>query len=386
MILRLKYTILFLSFFCFLSCFSQNDSLIKNQKPIQFKSDTIVLFQNKKLIAEETTSEPKLEIGAYLSTYYAYYTEDNKSRFVKHPTMAARNNQFGLNMAMVSLSYKSKKIRSNISLHYGDIAESTWPAQYNLIQEANAGVELIKNLWFDAGVFRSHIGLESTQPRENITSSMTLANVYEPYYFSGAKLTYLVSQKLSLQLNAFNSFASIVETNKNKLIGSSIVYAPNNYLNLTYNFITGDDSPDTSKLKHQRYYHNIYVTYQKRKISLGVEFNYGVQEYSKLVGLTSYETANMNSSLIVLKHQTFKQIGFYGRAEWFSDADEILSPGAGMGNYTWGSTLGIEYKPLKNIALSIEGRYLNSEKANFEYNGTLSNERQEAIFCLDVWF
>lgn len=386
MILRFKYTTLFLLLLCSFRGLTQNDSLIKNQRLIQLKNDSSVLFQNKKLASEEAITEPKLEIGAYLSTYYAYYTEDTKTTFVKHPTMAARNNQFGLNMVMVSFAYKSKKVRSNITLHYGDIPESTWPSQYNLIQEANAGVELFKNLWFDAGVFRSHIGLESTQPRENITSCMTLANVYEPYYFSGAKLTYLINQKLSLQINAFNSFASIIETNKNKLIGSSIVYAPNAFLNLTYNFITGDDSPDTLKLKHQRYYHNLYLTYQKHKISLGAEFNYGIQEYSRLVGLTSYETAYMNSSLLILKHQTFKQVGFYGRGEWFSDEDEILSGGSGMGKYTWGGTFGIEYKPTKNMAISLEGRHLNSEKANFEYNGVRTNERQEVIFCLDVWF
>lgn len=353
---------------------------------IQLKNDSSVLFQNKKLTIEEKLNEPKLEIGAYLSSYYAYYTEDNTSDYVKHATMAARNNEFGLNMVMVSLGYRSKKVRSNVTLHYGDIAESTWPSKFNMIQEANAGVELFKNLWFDAGVFRSHIGLESTQPRENITSSMTLANVYEPYFFSGAKLTYLINSKLSLQLNAFNSFNSIIETNKNKLFGSSVVFAPNDYLSITYNFITGDDTPDSVDLKHQRFYHNIYATYQKKKISIGAEFNYGIQEYSKQLDPITVGTAYMNSSLLLFKHQSFKKVAFYARGEWFSDEDEILSAGSKMGKYTWGATAGIEYKPVKNMALSIEGRQLNSEKENFYYNGEYHKERNEFIFCLDVWF
>jgi len=386
MILVNKYTII--SFFVFYSLlvYTQNDSLRKKSISIQLKNDTNTLFSNKKLNIDSVTQTPKLEIGAYLSSYYAYYTEDNTGAYVKHPTMAARNNQFGLNMAMISLSYKSKKIRSNIALHYGDIAESTWPNKYNLIQEANAGVELIKKLWLDVGVFRSHIGLESTQPRENITSSMTLANVYEPYYFSGAKLTYLISNKLSLQINSFNSFSSIVETNTNKLFGSSIIYAPNNYLTITYNFITGDETPDSIKLKHQRYYHNLYATYQKNKWNIGFEFNYGLQNNSKTIDANTVTTANMNSSLLVIKHQSFKKVGFYGRGEWFSDENEILSIGTAMGKYTWGTTLGVEYKPLSNIALSLEGRNLNSEKENFNYNGSLSKQRNEVIFCLDVWF
>ena len=386
MIYDVKYILIFAFLFCSFVMNAQLYSIKKNQITIQLKNDSSVLFQNKKLNNDESASVPKLEIGAYLSAYYAYYTEDNSLGYVKHATMAARNNQFGLNMVMIALSYKSKKIRSNVTIHYGDIAESTWPSKFNMIQEANAGVELIKNLWLDAGVFRSHIGLESTQPRENITSSMTLANVYEPYFFSGAKLTYLIIPKLSIQLNSFNSFNSIIETNKNKLIGSSIVFAPNGNLSMTYNFITGDDTADSIKLKHQRFYHNFYLTYQKRKISIGAEFNYGIQEYSKQINQTTVSTAYMNSSLIIFKHQTFKKIGFYTRGEWFSDEDEILSLASNMGKYTWGTTFGIEYKPLKNIALSIEGRQLNSEKENFLYNGTFHKVRNEFIFCLDAWF
>lgn len=381
-----KYTTLILFVFFSLISIAQQDSTKKKLIGIQLKNDTSVLFQNKKLNVEEKINEPKLEIGAYLSSYYAYYTEDNSSDYVKHATMAARNNEFGLNMVMISLGYRSKKVRSNVTLHYGDIAESTWPNKFNMIQEANAGVELFKNLWFDAGVFRSHIGLESTQPRENITSSMTLANVYEPYFFSGAKLTYLINSKLSLQLNAFNSFNSIIETNKNKLFGSSIVFAPNENLSITYNFITGDDTPDSVDLKHQRFYHNIYATYQKKKISIGAEFNYGIQEYSKQLNPITVGTAYMNSSLLLFKHQSFKKVAFYTRGEWFSDEDEILSIGSNMGKYTWGATAGIEYKPVKNMALSVEGRQLNSEKENFYYNGEYHKERSEFIFCLDVWF
>jgi opacity protein-like surface antigen len=112
----------------------------------------------------------------------------------------------------------------------------------------------------------------------------------------------------------------------------------------------------------------------------------GVQNNTKKVDSTNLSNAFMNSSLVVFKHQTFEKVGFYGRVEWFSDVDEMISVGANMGKYTWGTTCGFEYKPLKNVAMSIEGRYLKSEKASFIYNNSLKDNRLEGIFCLDVWF
>jgi len=386
MLYRAKYTIIFVCIIFNNLLNAQNEQLNSSFLTIKLKNDSNVLFENKKIQVEDKSHESSVEIGAYLSSYYAFYSEDNKADFVKHATMAARNQQFGLNMAMISMKYQSQKFRSNVSLHYGDIAESTWPQKFNMIQEANAGVELFKNMWLDAGIFRSHIGLESTQPRENITSSMSLANVYEPYFFSGAKLTYIINPNLNIQVQSFNSFNSIVETNKNKLFGSSIVFAPTQYLTLTYNFITGDETIDSVKLKHQRYYHNFYLNYQKNKWTAGAEFNYGRQNNNKLITENNFKTAAMNSALVVLKHQTLNRLAFYGRVEWFSDKDEILCIGSKMGLYTWGATAGIEYKPFKSVALSLETRQLQSEKANFLFNGNYSNKRNEFILCLDAWF
>ena len=72
MISVFKYTILILSLFLCLTSLAQQDSAKKKLVGIQLKNDSSVLFQNKKLNVEEIINEPKLELGAYLSTYYAY--------------------------------------------------------------------------------------------------------------------------------------------------------------------------------------------------------------------------------------------------------------------------------------------------------------------------
>lgn len=367
----------------------QHDSIVRKSNlipKISLSNDSSTIFKSKKKWLESDSIDmAELKIGGYVSTYYAYYDDETSQQgFVQFPTMAPRNKEFGLNMALIDMHYTSKHIRGNMGLHFGDIAQSVWPQQYNMIQEANAGVKLVKRLWLDAGFFRSHIGVESTQPRENITSSMSLVNVYEPYYFAGAKLTYELNSKLSLQVNAFNSYASLVDNNKNKLIGTSITYAPNDNLSLTYNFLTGNENPDSIKIKQQRNYNNFYLTFTSNKILVAAEANYGWQTNS--LKKDSTKSAKVYSGLIVVKYQAFKKIGFYGREEIFSDVNQVLTGTTNIGNFTYGTTLGFEYKPYKKMALSVEDRLLQCDNLIFKQGNNVTNYRNEVIFCLDLWF
>ena len=380
----LYFLVLVMSFF---SSKGQTDSLIPSKKhKLIIGNDSNVVFSGTRIITKiDTGNIHKIELSGYVSAYYAHYSDETiNNGFVQFPTMAPRNNQFGLNLAQLGMEYHDHKVRGNITLQYGDIPESNWPKPFTLIQEAHAGVKLVKNLWLDAGFFKSHIGLESIQPRENITSSMSVIDYYEPYFFSGAKMTYQVNSKLTLQVNAFNGYNTYIETNKNKALGFSALYDVNDRISLTYNALTCDETPDNKKTKHQRFYHNLYGTFKLGKVSFGIEVNYGTQKNSKL--LDSTETASMNSSLVVFKYQAFKKVGIYGRVEYFSDKNRILTGTLNLGNFIYGGTFGIEFKPSKNVALSTEYRVLQCDQFIFKEKNYLSNQRNEVIFCLDVWF
>jgi hypothetical protein len=359
--------------------FSQ-DSLLKNR--IYCERDTSALFGCLSFVSKDSA---RLEFGGYISTYYAYYTDEtNNGGFVQIPVMAPRNQQFGLNIAQISFNYTSKDVRGKLGIHFGDIPSAIWPAELNMIQEAHGGVRFLKKLWFDAGVFRSHIGVESIQPRENIASSTSLVNNFEPYYFTGVKLTCEINSKLSVQLNAFNSFNTLVDYNRDKLFGLSLVYNPNDKLSFTYNFLTGDETPDSLKKKHRRYYNNLYATLQLNKLSFALEANYGLQENS--MRKDSGGTASLYSGLVTVKYQYVKRSYLYVRGEYLSDPDAVVTGSLNFGEYIMGTTVGVEYKPYKNISLSVEGRVLQSDKVVFKENNYMTNQRLEGILTLDVSF
>ncbi|MBK9285396.1 MAG: outer membrane beta-barrel protein [Sphingobacteriaceae bacterium] len=348
-------------------------------------ADSNTIFETKKGVHEANQDYAILKIGAYVSAYYAYYDDETVNNgYVQIPTMAARNKELGLNMAQMSMKYTAKNLRGNLGLHFGDIPSTVWPQQYNMIQEANAGVKLFKKLWLDAGFFKSHVGVESTEPRENITSSMALADNFEPYFFAGAKLTYEFNEKLLVQLNTFNSYASFVDNNKNKLVGLSIVYNPNEKWSFTYNFLNGTESPDSITKKQMRNYNNFYFTYTHKKWILALEGNYGWQTNSLLVD--SSKSAIVYSGLIVARYQVLQSTGLYARQEFLSDENRILTGDVDFGKSVYGTTFGLEYKPIKNAALNLQWRNLNCEKLIFKQGNKIVNQRNEFIICLDVWF
>lgn len=366
---------------------AQKDSLLKKNKTDFFVTkDTAFEIQNIRIIDRIDTAEhPHMEIGGYVSTYYAYYNDEtNKGEFVQFPTICPRHNQFSLNMAMISLQYRSRNLRSNLIFHYGDIPQSSWPSEFNLIQEANAGFRVIDNLWFDAGFFKTHVGLESFQPRENICSSMAIASFYEPYYLSGIKLTYELSSKLILQANAFNGYNEYIDNNKNKALGISCVFTPNKNIVFTYNLLTCDESADSAKIKKPRIYNNFYTTLNLRKMQIGFEANYGLQQNSLKANIS--KPAFMYSGLLVAKYLVLPKFSLYGREEFFSDKDQILANDIQMGNYIYGTTGGMEYHPFKNIAMSLESRMLMSDKLIFKQGKNITNQRLEFIACIDLWF
>ena len=382
--MKMNLSRLYLLFSFFLVWNAQAQDTLTKKKAFVIERDSATLFGHIG-VNDGASDEAKLLVGAYVSTYYAYYTDEiTNNGLVQIPVMAPRNKEFGLNMALMSMQYSSKNVRGNFGLHFGDIPKSIWPTEFNMIQEANGGVRLVKGLWFDAGVFRSHIGVESIQPRENITSSTSLVNNYEPYYFTGAKLTYVLNSKLSLQVNCFNSFNTLTETNKDKLFGFSAVYDPSDRVSITYNFLTGDESADTATIKQRRYYNNIYATIKLNKFILALEANYGWQENSMLKDTNG--TASVYSGLIVARYQFVKKSALYVRGEYLSDPDAVVTGGLNFGNSVMGTTAGIEYKPYKNVALSLEGRMLQSDKLVFKENSYKVNQRYEVIFCLDVSF
>lgn len=401
--------ILFFFYFISNSIHAQNDSTqLGTEQAIQNLRDSLrnirlsigeikrdLTFSGTRIIDREVLDSAMgtLIIHGYVGSYYALYSDSIKAgRYQQFPTEAPTGNTIGLDIAQIGMRYVSERTHANLTLHTGDIPASCWSSKFNFIQEANAGFRIAKRLWLDMGFFRTHIGLESIQPRENITSSIAITSYFEPYFMSGAKLTYKANEKLYIQANVFNSFNTFIETNDRKAIGISTLYEPTEYLSITFNSLLNDNHPIDSNQTLTRIYNNFYLVWRKERWTIGCEANLGLEEAKKNVGTHGWK--GMCSSLLAAKYSFGHGFSGYGRLDYFSDPHEILTGpvyndfhkliGLQVASYT----AGMEWKPSAVSYVRIESRWVQTaaHQPIFYLDQIPNRNRYEGSLTMGVWF
>ena len=340
------------------------------------------------------SSGSQFKLTAYLDAYYARYSDSvGVGNFQKFAAESPKHNELGLNIAQITASYTATKVRATITLHYGDLVTSAWSPVYNMIQEANMGIQLHPKLWLDAGFFKTHVGTEALLPKDNIATSISIITLYEPWFQSGAKLSYIPNDKYVFCLHILNGYNTFVDNNSKKSVGITVFYAPNDKFNVGYYNLIGDEMPDSLKNPHVRFLNNLVFNYQFTPKLKGLAgFDFISQQNSQLKDPT--KTASIYSAILTLKYQMHKKLSVYGRFEMMSDADGFLAgtitdaTGAITGYKLTGYTAGLEAKITETSYFRLEGRDLvmDENQKIFRTNGQMTNTRLEGMLNFGIWF
>ncbi|MEO5643819.1 MAG: outer membrane beta-barrel protein [Bacteroidia bacterium] len=334
-----------------------------------------------------------VKISGYVDAYYAFYTDSaGIANYQQFPSVSPRSNAFGLNTAMLTAQLDGSKIRGIVSLHYGDIARSAWSPIFNPVMEAHAGFRLCDKLWFDAGFFRTHFGTEGLLPKENIANSISVCTFYEPYFESGFRLNYNPNDKLAIYLYALNGYNMFDDNNRKKSLGLLATYALGDKGNIGYSNYTGDDSPEGDTISHLRMHNNLFFNYAIKKMKFQVGGDFCVQQHSNISNAN--KAATMYSGVASVKYQCCGKLAMYARGEMFNDPQGVMSgviidkTNKFTGYKMWGATYGLEYKPLEDAYLRLEGRYIQMDKNQeiFHWNNAQQNNRFEVMLNFGVSF
>jgi hypothetical protein len=273
-------------------------------------------------------------------------------------------------------------VRANLAFAAGTYINANYAAEPGVLKnlyEANAGLKLSKdhNLWFDMGIFTSHIGFESAESKDcwNLTRSMLAEN--SPYYEAGAKISYITGNgKWLFSGLALNGWQRIRRLPGSSLVnwGSQVMVKPSGNLMINYSSFIGTDKPDSNRL--WRYFHNLYgVLSLNEKFGLTVGFDFGQEQLSR----GSRKLNSWFSPVCIFRYASPNNWAISLRAEYFDDANAvIISTGTQNGFKTYGCSLNVDKTIGRNFLWRAELRILSS-KDNIFFKATGLTNNNTAI-------
>ena len=351
-----------------------------------------ILFLAQQSFSQDTTKHASpLAISGYAEVYYSYDlnkpVDNNRPAFLYSHN---RHNEFSANLAFIKAAYNTERVRANLAIGVGSYMNANYAAESGVLKnivEANAGYKLSKskNLWVDLGILPSHIGFESAISKDCWTLTRSIMAENSPYFESGAKLSYTSDNgKLSLASLALNGWQRITRVNGNSLMswGTQVTVKPSSKVTFNYSTFLGTDKPDS--VRQWRIYHNIYGIIQfTEKIGLTAGFDTGTEQKGK-----GNDDINIwYTPVAILRYTPASEWAIALRGEYFNDKNEvIISTGTPNGFKTTGVSLNLDYLPLPNVALRLEGRWLNSKDNIFVKDRSLVNTSTAVTFSAAVSF
>jgi hypothetical protein len=319
--------------------------------------------------------EPKIKVTGYLETYYGFDfnkpADNNRPAFIYSHN---RSNEVNLNLGFIKGSYDNGSIRANLAVMAGTYTNANLAAEPGVLKnifEANAGVKLSKteNLWIDAGIFSSHIGFESAISKDDWVLTRNIASENTPYYESGAKITYITKDsKFAATALYLNGWQRITRQNGNSQPAGGIQLTWKPAANLTFNYSNYLGTEGADSISVTRFYHNFYGIYQVTdKFGVTLGFDYGTQQKEK-----GRDGKNEVLSPVAIAQYKFNsKFAVAGRVEYYEDKNGvIIATGTPNGFKTTGYSLNLDYAPVSNAVIRLEGKMYNSKDRIFTRSGS----------------
>ena len=335
--------------------------------------------------------QPAVKVSGYLETYYGYDfnkpTDHNRPGYIYSHN---RHNEVNLNLGFIKGSYDNGNIRANLAVMAGTYTNANLAAEPGVLKnifEANAGLKLAKaaNLWLDAGIFSSHIGFESAISKDCWVLTRNISSENTPYYESGAKLTYGTNDgKFSAVLLYLNGWQRITRqtANSQPAGGLQLTWKPTAKITVNYSNYVGTEGADTIRVK--RRYHNLYGVFQLTdQLGLTLGMDYGTQQ--KIKG--SDDKNEVFSPVAIAQYKLDDQWAVAGRVEYYEDKNGVfINTGTPNGFKTTGYSLNIDYAPVSNAVLRLEGKVYDSKDKIFTRQQSSVNHNAAVTASIAVSF
>ncbi len=215
--------------------------------------------------AEETPDGGKptasFQLGGYVEGFYQWNLGKPSNGITNYRGFDNRHNTFTLSNLALDASWDLEDLVGRVTLQVGHTpstyylaepasagasgANATGPELWKYVQQAYAGYrfDVGRGLLLQAGLFLSPIGPEGMAVRDNWTWSRSNLFFGLPFYHTGARLTYPLSEAWAVTLACYNGWNSVVDNNDEKSLSAQVTYTRPESLALSLLYFTGVERP-----------------------------------------------------------------------------------------------------------------------------------------------
>lgn len=346
------------------------------------------LFANSPRTCEaqsaDTTMASPLIFSGYVEVYYSY--DLSAPRNGERPSFLynhRRHNEVALNLGFLKASYTRRNVRANLALMTGTYPQynlAAEPVELRSMMEANVGVRLSasKDLWLDAGMLPSHIGVESATGADcwNLTRSLWAENT--PYFETGARVTYKPIPRVSLAVLYLNGWQRMQrpEGYSAPCFGTQVNVTSRSGTQWNWSTFVGSNTPDSLGL--WRFYNNFHMVANDDTTGLTLGFDIGLQETAE-GGVSGWF-----GPLAMMRQHLGG--GWYGvsRVEFFADEDRVIMP---TSRPILSASVGTDKRITAAVLWRIEARWMGNDDAAFmDRNGRAANDNWAFTTALTAKF
>jgi len=358
-------------------------------------------------------------LNVLLDGYYAYNFDKPIGRVNYLRAFDVSSNAFSLNQAAVVIENapdltKDKRFGVRLDLQYGQATETLQgnpgneprPDVYrNVFQAYGTYIAPIgSGLTIDFGKWSSSIGIENNYTKDQMNYSRSFWFDFLPFYHMGARLSYKVTNALTVNYWITNGTQQTEPFNgyKDELFGFSL--QPKSTFNWTVNYYLGQEHPDvqyfpnggpsnlptfqglpfapiTNAPSGKLDIFDSYATWQASpKVTLALEADYVIERLR-----TNSAPAHTSGGAAYARYQATQKFAFAGRTEYLSDRGGLFSSRTQALKET---TFTTEYKFVEGFLVRGEWRRDFSNQPTFltDTLGIFKKEQNTATLGLVWWY
>ena len=281
-------------------------------------------------------------------------------------------NGFGLAFGGLNVAYEGKGYGAQFDVRAGQGA-----VQFLLINDAGQGPNAValnqaygywdatENLTLTFGLFNTIYGAEVAESWENLNYTRgALYYAMQPFFHTGAKADISLADNMGLTFLVTSGQQQGLENNMVPNVGAQFFIAPSEGLEIYLGYFGGAEG-DAGQPNDESWSHfgDLVVTFSSGPLSIIGNFDVGQKTEVPV------EDGNGNVTLedqlfwgvsLALGYAIDNQWGVAGRFEYLSDEDDFV----GSYESLITGTLTLDYRPLENVILRLDGRLEKADGDN----------------------